>query len=255
MLGIVHHSPVIISVIIDRALFKKQLITEDDANGDAWVQKVDDFKTSPSGKRSRVLFIEKVDSLQKMLAHGFDPSPFKVVLYDDNKILGKVEGVEIVDAKIQDDTWKLYKLMPDRFNQALAETEKGIPQSVQSLDLKTLEQALPEQKPKPRPVIESGVDDDKAPMADADAVMSSILGGVKSDEAPDDPAENDEIDEETPTKSDEDPKSDGPKEPSETETEPGDLPEPEPAPPKPKAAKKKAAPKAKKPKMESHKLF
>jgi hypothetical protein len=234
MLGIVHHSPVIISVIIDRALFKKQLITEDEANCDSWIKKVQDFKASSAGNRDRVLFIEKVDSLQKMMEQEFDPSPFKIVLYDDNKILANIEDVEIVDAKIADDTWMLYKLMPDRFNKALANTKFGVSEFVREIDLKELEPSLPQPpKRKPRPVVDSSVDG-SSPMADSDAVMSSILNGVqsdtgeaetKSDPTPDLEPENAQSAPETELKSD-----------PETEKE---LPPPEPSPPK--TAKKKAA--------------
>jgi hypothetical protein len=142
MIGIVIHNPLTISVILDRGVFRNQLISTDDILSDTWKEKIHVFSSSPRDGRQKVLFIEKLSGLQFMLRGGFDPASFKVVLYDTCDVINKLQGVEIVDAKMTTgETWAVYKLLPERFNAALSGTTTGIPDGILTVDPKKIEDA------------------------------------------------------------------------------------------------------------------
>ncbi len=262
MLGIVHHSPVVISVILDREHFKKQLVSQEEVEKNNWREKIKAFTLSQRDKRDRVLFVEKLDSLQQMLKSGFDPSPFKVVVYDGPEILSRAD-CEIVDAGVDGDTWTLYRLMPDRLNNALRKTDLGVPEGTESVDLSEPMPDLPQpKKARPKPVLESG---DDTPLADADAVMKSILDGAEAKTPEPEPETDADVDPvvEEPLAEEEETAEEVEEVPDEgngvdDEPEPEEEPEPAPEPdPKPKKKAKKKQPKTpkKKPAVESFKLF
>lgn len=249
MIGIVHHAGVVLSVLLDREFFKKESVTEDDVKDGSWKKLVADFASASAGSRDRVLFIEKVDCVQKMLAAGFESDKFKIVVYDSGSVLSSIDGINIVDAKLDGDTWSLYKLLPPRFNEALQGCDFGVVGDLADVDVAALEPQMPTQKAKARkPATKVNSD-----LGKADAVMSSILSDIPPDPESEE-SDTDEPDPDLPTTED--------VEVAQAVEDIVDQPDPEPA-PKPtkkkrkKKVSKKAAkkPEAKKPPAESHKLF
>jgi hypothetical protein len=178
MLGIVHFSPMSVSVFIDRSQFKREHVTEAEARDGTWSSKVSNMLKQPKDGRERVLFVEKLSGLQVMLRGGFDAGSLKVVLFDDLEVLKNVPGVVVVDAKHGvGETWRLYQMLPDEFNEALAATVFGVPEEVVGFDQAVHEvDKIPVLRPDGRKK-RRGLD------STADAIMASIIGGITSDGA------------------------------------------------------------------------
>lgn len=183
MLGIVHHSPIIVSIILERESYIKQHITESEARDGSWIEKITEFTKLPKDGRQPVLFVERLSALQSMLRDGFDPSPFKVVLFDDLDHLSLIKNVNIIDAKWDGaETWRIYKLMPPKFNEALSSCEVGVVDGIQTIT-----------PPKPKAVealesVRGQKRKGKSTLANADEVMQSIVSGVEAkNEAPEAP--------------------------------------------------------------------
>jgi hypothetical protein len=138
-----------VSVILDRSLFKGQVITTDDVLTDNWKAKIKTFMSSPRDGRQKVLFVEKLSGLQVMLRNDLDVDACKVVLYDTCDTLVLVQGIEIVDAKATpNDTWSIYKMLPERFHAALQNTGLGVPDGILEVDLKRAEDSkIPKVEP------------------------------------------------------------------------------------------------------------
>ena len=162
MLGIVHHSPLVITVLVERARFQIQMVTEDEAKTEAWRRKVENFSASPRSTRDKILFIEKVDSLRLMIRDGFEADDLKIVIYDVIEAFHNIE-VDIIDARLFEDTWALYELMPERLNGTLGDMSPGVPS-----ELGTRKAVV-------------------SPLAKADAVMQDILGSIPKKQAVSEP--------------------------------------------------------------------
>jgi len=253
MIGIVHHNPVIISVILDRERFKKQLISTSDIRDESWVGKVEKFSSSPRDGRTRILFVEKLANLQTMLRQGFDASPFKIVVYDDCDVLKHVIPSYIVDAEfdLESEVWELYKLLPEHLNKALANTPAGVDDGIIDFDFSQVEDPIKTSAPEQKKKKKAQTQEHGNPMAETNALMKDLLegDGLAPESSP--PVKPQALSEPEP-------------EPApEPEPEPVKEPEPEPeqkSKPEPKAAPKPETPKPKreKPKaaaLESYKLF
>lgn len=245
MIGILHHSPLTVSVLLDRERFKPEFIAESDVAAGLWEDKVADFLRSSRDNRIRVLFVEKLASLQAMLAAGLEADGFVVAIYDDCDVLKAVPGIDFADAGIEGAVWKTYQLLPERLNEVLRTTDHGVPEEAAEFDPSSAEEPLPPAA-RPTPAVPEGASDSSTlEMRQADAVMQSIIKGDEAPELPskappeDDPEEEvDEPSEAPPAPRDE------PETPSEAVPDP--VPDPPPPAPKPKKAKKK---------LESRKLF
>jgi len=178
MLGIVHLSPMTVSVIIERSQFKREYVRESEAKDGSWSEKITNMLKQPKDGRERVLFVERLNGLQAMLKNGLPSQQFKIVLYDDIDVLKHVSGVHVIDARHNPGgTWRLYKMLPDEFNSALASTSFGVPDGLESFDIAAHEEdKVPDLKPAKKTKSKG--------LAGADAVMASILGGINKEVAP-----------------------------------------------------------------------
>jgi hypothetical protein len=263
MIGILHHSPLTVSVLLDRERFKPEFISEADVAAGLWEDKVSDFLRSSRDNRIRVLFVEKLSSLQAMLADGLETDGFKVAIYDDCDVLKAVPGIDFADAGIEGAVWKTYQLLPERLNEVLCTTDHGVPEEAAEFDPSSAEEPLPLAARSTPPVPEGGSDSATLEMRQADAVVQNIIKGGKAPESPPAPPSEADAEEEVDELPEAPPE---PRDESEDPSEAAPDPVPDPPPPAPKAkkkvakkkvAKKKAAKKKKKKakKLESRRLF
>ncbi len=228
MIGILHHSPVTVSILLDRERIHPEFISEEDVKSGLWQSKISDFTRSQRDARICVLFVEKLAMLQAMLADGLETDHFKVVLYDDCNVLKAVPGIDIVDAGLKGAVWKTYTLLPEQLNDALVRTEAGVPEETAAFDPASAQEELPLTAQSIPAVPEGESNSRTLEMRQADAVMQGILNG-DAQETPVEPPPA------------EDPKEEPAEpvvEPQEDQTPQEDDLEPEP-PPKPKKKKKK----------------
>lgn len=200
MLGITYHNPATITVFLDRMRFKDCFISTAELRDEAWKRKVKQFIDLPNDGRARVLFVESFATLRTLLQAGMSLDTVKVAVYDDCEVLAKVPGATIVDAHInggETDTWQLYTVSFDEFNDALDAQPEGVPSLLRDHEVKD-DEDLPSDAPVKTPVetpAEDG-DDDESDDTSKDRsvlVMEQILDDI---EAPKDGDDEDEEEEE-----------------------------------------------------------
>lgn len=219
MLGITYHNPATISVFLDRMRFRDCFISNDETRKGDWKKKLKAFTDLPSDGRDRVVLVESFATLQTLLRNGATLDTVKVAVYDDCDVLAKVPGVSIVDAHINGtttDTWQLYTVSFDEFNDALASQPTGVPALVRDHDVKE-NTDIPE-PPKAAKKEEEADDEDDDSADESDdkprsvLVMEQLLDNIERDGDEDDDDSDDDVSE------------------PEVETAPEPDPEPEPEP-------------------------
>lgn len=158
MLGITYHNPATISVFLDRMRFRDCFISNDETRKGEWKSKLKSFVDLPSDGRDRVVFIESFATLQTLLQNGAVLDTVKVAVYDDCAVLAKVPGASIIDAHINGgstDTWQLYTVSFEEFNDALAAQPQGVPALIRDHDAKEDDDI-----PEPLPVTKQAAEDD-----------------------------------------------------------------------------------------------
>jgi len=136
MLGISHHSPVVISVYLDRLRFKDLFISIADVRSGEWQTKLKHFSDLPTDGRERVVLVESFAALQTMMREGADFQFVHVAIYDDCEVLATIPSITIVDA-VYDDRWKHRPLGFDDLNDALAAIPVGLPSGIQAHKVET----------------------------------------------------------------------------------------------------------------------
>jgi len=183
MIGIAHHSPVVISVLLDRSRFLSQTINPDDVS--SWRNKVSEFSRAPKDGRARVLFIDQLATLQALMKDGAEFDGIKVLIYDSLDVLRHIENVTIIDTDVvsvdgKTETAVMYRLLPDALNNAIATAVPGVDEDIVLINFKV---PLPElqhdttkkprgrkpkktPEPEPDPEAEREPDEDTPPIAD-----------------------------------------------------------------------------------------
>ena len=197
MLGITYHNPATISVFLDRMRFRDCFISNEELRKDDWQRKLKSFVDLPSDGRDRVVFVESFATLQALLQNGAVFDAVKVAVYDDCTVLAKVPGANIVDAHINGssaDTWQLYTVSFDEFNDALAQQPNGVPALIRDHDVKE-DADIPEP---PRPSqqsvdVEEDEEDEPAdePEKGQGIVMKQLLDDIERDDDDDDDGDGD----------------------------------------------------------------
>jgi len=134
MLGITYHNPATITVFLDRMRFRDCFISTEELKSGEWKRKLKAFIDLPSDGRERVLFVESFVVLQTLVHEAADLTSVKVAVYDECNVLSRVPDTSIVDAHVngsETDTWQLYTVSFDDFNDALAAQPAGVPSFVQ----------------------------------------------------------------------------------------------------------------------------
>lgn len=186
MLGITYHNPATISVFLDRLRFRDCFISIAELRDGEWRRKLKSFVDLPRDGRDRVLFVESFAALQTLLQHGAVLDAVKVAVYDDCAVLSNVPGTSIVDAHIngaETDTWQLYTVSFQEFNDALAAQPVGVPALLRDHDVK--EDAdlpvAPRLESKESSASEQGPDTEQERPASM-LVMEQILDNIEADE-------------------------------------------------------------------------
>lgn len=183
MIGIAHHSPVVISVLLDRSRFLSQTINPDDVS--SWRHKISEFRRAPRDGRDRVLFIDQLATLQALIKDGAVFDGIKVLIYDSLDVLRHIENITIIDTDVvsidgKTETAVLYRLLPDALNNAIAQAMTGVDEAIASVNFRVplpeLQQDTtkkprgrkpkPVQEPEPDPETEGESDEDAPPIAD-----------------------------------------------------------------------------------------
>jgi hypothetical protein len=190
MLGITYHNPATISVFLDRMRFRDCFISTDELRKGDWQRKLKSFVDLPSDGRERVVFVESFATLQVLLQNGATLDTVKVAVYDDCSVLAKVPGASIVDAHINGsstDTWQLYTVSFDEFNDALAQQPNGVPALIRDHDVK--EDADIPEPPRPSQRVEVQDDEDEEEPDEPDdkkdrsvLVMKQLLDDIERDD-------------------------------------------------------------------------
>jgi hypothetical protein len=198
MLGITYHNPATISVFLDRMRFRDCFISSEELRKGEWQRKLKSFVDLPSDGRDRVVFVESFATLQALLQNGAALETVKVAVYDDCNVLSNVPGASIVDAHINGgstDTWQLYTVSFEEFNDALAAQPQGVPALIRDHDIKE-DDDIPEPPPVTKQTAETtddAADEAEEPKkARSVLVMEQLLDDIERDE------DDDELEDEPP---------------------------------------------------------
>jgi hypothetical protein len=124
MLGLAHHSPAIVTVLLTRALFRQHTIN---VESDKWREALQAYLDQPDDGRIKVLFLDSVSTLSTVGSSNFDLSKVKAIVFDGPDRLFLVKDLQIVDAQIADGSvWKIHNLLPEMLNAAVGATGFGI---------------------------------------------------------------------------------------------------------------------------------
>lgn len=195
MLGITYHNPATISVFLDRMRFRDCFISNDEMRKGEWQRKLKSFVDMPSDGRDRVVFVESFATLQALLQNGAVLDTVKVAVYDDCSVLANVPGANIVDAHINGgstDTWQLYTVSFEEFNDALGAQPRGVPALIRDHDVKE-DADIPEPPPvakQTEDVEDDDTDEDEAPKKDRSTlVMEQLLDDIEREDDEDEETE------------------------------------------------------------------
>lgn len=263
MLGIAHHSPVVISVYLDRLRFRAHLVN---TTHDNWEKLLDTFVHHPSDGRDPVVFVETIDALKSVVRRDPDTlRDVRVAVYDTlERFTGWDFGDDfsVVDAAESEDTWEIVNVSLDAFNDALAGQAQGVPTDLLAQEIKTPGHDVIEKikRSQAQPEVETGSMEVEAD-EDDDLDDGPKETKLPVEEVMDDP-EADDIEDEDDitgalTSALESPKPEPPK--PEPKPEPP-KPEPKPEPPKPTppvepVVKGPESKKKRKVELESYELF